>query len=68
VMGQMCQHEPILSNALHPRTDVGNQGPDSQKRKLKLPWERKVPDTGFFMCAWAYCLHETGRSDAPSGG
>jgi hypothetical protein len=26
VMGQLRQHEPILSNALHPRTDVGNQG------------------------------------------
>jgi integrase/recombinase XerD len=39
--------------------------PAVHKRKLKLLKERKVPDTGFFMCATACCPHKTGRSDAP---
>src|SRR5580692_3632947 len=46
-----------------PRLEI--RPPAVHKRKLKLLRERKMPDTGFFMCAMAGCPHGTGRSDAP---
>jgi hypothetical protein len=65
MMCELRKDEPVLSNTLHPRTDVGNQSAADHTRKLKMLKARKGPAANFFMNVPGYCLRETGRNAAP---
>jgi hypothetical protein len=37
VMGKLRQHKPVLSDALHPRSDVGNQRASRPQAEVEAP-------------------------------